>query len=493
MNLKDKYFFFPEFILPFNDSNIFLKNFTIEDIQTKFNFNEYIIFPVEYSGFFNSYLFLLFHRKDKSLIIDKINEIILPLLEEGKKKLFSINFKKIDIKIRSPVEKFKISSGIRYINIIFEYQFFHSDIEKLSFYILIPALFIKRLIIGLFGGFIGKEEKIITIKDALDYLKFRLYRDSIISFWDLRNFIQSLSDKDLQRLINLLLSNNMMEETMLTGLIAGFVSRGSGEKIFRNLSKNLKKEIEKNLNVNFPDFRWIDECFYLIKSAIEELLLQEKLEIESLKYILKIKEQLKEERYQKIFAHKSFDQWIKEAKEKGKIDKLKLITPHKIIAQSLIRAKEETLHIMKENLTKNAIIRLEEDIEYEKKVASMNEIMKARISIVENLKSIYYDSEVNKIKDFEKVILSLNKLDLNLLIEECGILEFAQATIKSSRKLKKHIYSAVSGTLRNLLSDIYSGKVRFKSAFGELTINKIRHQILKTYLFLKGEGKLFRN
>ncbi len=488
MNLKEKYFFFPEFILPFDNSNVILNNFIIEDIQQKFDFSEYIIFPVEYTGFFNSYIFLLFNKSDKSLISEKIDEIILPLLEAGKKNLHSINFKKVNIQIKFPIEELKISTTARYINIILEYQF-SLDNEKIVFYVLIPLSFIKNLLAGIFGKSI-EGKKITSIKDALNYFKFRLYRDSITSFWDLGNFINSLSDKDIQRLINVLLSNNMMEETMLTGLIAGFVSRGTGEKIFRNLSKNLKQEIEKNLNAKFPDFRWIDECFYLIKSAIEELLLKEKLAVESLKYIMRIKEKLKEEKYRKIFSDKSFEDWIREADKKGEIENLRLITPNKVLIQSLIGTEENIKEIIKKNLTKNAIIRFEEDLEYEKRSSSIDDVMRARIEVIENLKELYYDKEAQKIRDFEEIILSLNKLDLNLLIEECGVLEFAQATIKSSRKLKKHIYSSVTGTLRNLLSDIYSGKVRFKSAFGDQTINKHRHNILKTYLYLKGEGKI---
>lgn len=488
MNFKEKYFFLPEFILPFDNSNVVLNNFIIEDIQKKFEFNKYIIFPIEYSGFFNSYIFLLFNKSDKSLISEKIDEIILPLLNEGKKNLYSINFRKVNIQIKSHIEEFKISNTARYINIILEYQL-NIDNDKIVFYVLIPLSFIKNLLIGIFGKNI-EGERITSIREALNYFKFRLYRDSITSFWDLGNFINSLSDKDTQRLINVLLSNNMMEETMLTGLIAGFASRGTGEKIFRNLSKNLKQEIEKNLNAKFPDFRWIDECFYLIKSAIEELLLKEKLEIESLKYIIKLKEKLKEEKYRKIFSDKSFEDWIREADKKGEIENLRLVTPNKILIQSLIGTEDSVKEIIKKNLTKNAAIRFEEDLEYEKRSSGPDDVMRARIEVIENLKELYYDKEAQKLEDFEAIILSLNKLDLNLLIEECGVLEFAQATIKSSRKLKKQIYSSVTGTLRNLLSDIYSGKVRFKSAFGDQTINKHRHNILKTYLFLKGEGRI---
>ncbi|MBN1898694.1 MAG: hypothetical protein JW827_07955 [Spirochaetes bacterium] len=488
MDFKEQYFFFPDLILPYDDSRIFLKSFTIEDIQIKFKFDDSIIFPVEYSGLFKSYLFLLIQQKDRLNLFNQMDELILPFFEKGKNNLFSIKFKKLNVKIKEPLPSFSVSPGARYTNIVLEYELVLEESLRIPFFILIPMPFLKALLGALFPK--SMKEGKSNIKEALELLKFRFYRDSITSFWDLRDFFQALSDKDVQRVINLLLSSNMIEETMLTGLIAGFVTRGTGEKIFRNISKNLKAEIDKNLKLNYPEFRWIDECFYLIKSAIEELLLEDKLDITSLRYLVDIKDRLKEENYKRMFAHKTFQKWISEAKEKKAIDDLRILTPNKIIVRSLKNAESGTINVLKENLTQNALQHFNEDMSFEHRTASSLDIMKARIMVVENLKNIYYDHKVDTMHNFEDILLMLNRLDLNLLVEESGVIEFAQATIRSSQKLKRHIYKNVDGTLKNLLSDIYSGRVRFKSAFGDITINRHRKHILKTYLFLRGEKKI---
>jgi|GEM_PF-3357296 len=487
MDLKERYFFLPDFILPYDGDNIVLKQFLISDINKIVDFNDYSILPIQYNFQKSAYILLLINNKFISL--QDLKDRLLNLIKNGTNNLFNLSFKSVDIIAKNFIHNYKSASKNRYVNIILKYQVNISEDEKIEFYVMIPLPFLKQLINFIFNSEGIEDGKLVDIKTAIEYLKYRLYRDSITSFWELDKLIENLTDKEIQRL-NLLLSNNMIEETMLTGFIAGFVLKKRGEIIYRNLSKNLKKEIEKNLNLNFPDKRWIDECFYLIKSSVEQLIFEEKLQLDSLKYISNIKERIKIEKYKKIFKDKPFEDWIIEADKKGVIYELKLLTPNKILCQSLLDVDEKIISIIEKELTANAKKRLEEDIEYEKNNCNKDDIMLSQITIIENLRQIYYEREAKQITDFNRIILSLSKIDLRFLIEEVGILQFSQATIKSDSKLKKYIYLSTQGPVKNLLIDIYSGKIRFKSAFGDLTIKEQQTAVIKKYLELKNEKKL---
>jgi hypothetical protein len=488
LNSFENYNFFLNLIFPENE-NFKLKNVELyKNIKNFAPIENFIIFPVKYIQINSSTLFLLFHKNLFEKVFEIINDYIYPHLISSSKNLTNINFKKVDLKIEQSV-----NYRVIYENIPDELLLLNYEILNLcEFYFLIPFIFIKNFIKFFIGSAI-EFSKITNITNAINYFKFRLYYDNITSFWDVTDFINTLSDKEVQRLINILLSNNIIEESMLTALTAGFyIKFNNKEKILRNISKNLRQEIEKNILISFPSYRWIEEACYLIKDGIKELILEDKIDFTSLKYIQNLKEKLREEFYKKFFENKNFDQWIIEAEKNNVLDNLKILTPNKILTRALANSKIEIIDLLTENLTKDGKKLFYEDIEYERKNCSINEIFKSQIIVIENLKDIYYDEIASKkIEEFEEIISSLNKIDLNFLINQTGVLKFAQATIRATKKFKNYICSMLSGIPKNLLIDIYTGKVRFKSSFGEITINKFKQEILKIYFFLKNEGKFY--
>jgi len=116
-------------------------------------------------------------------------------------------------------------------------------------------------------------------------------------------------------------------------------------------------------------------------------------------------------------------------------------------------------------------------------------MFKARIKVVEEIKNIYYEKKAEDVLVFKPIIMNLNPLNLNLLIEESGLIKFSQATYNEPPELKKHIFNSVRGVVRLLFIDLFSGKIRFKQSFGEQTIKLLKKEILKIYYFLKDTGK----
>ncbi len=105
------------------------------------------------------------------------------------------------------------------------------------------------------------------------------------------------------------------------------------------------------------------------------------------------------------------------------------------------------------------------------------------------LNNLIYEEKAKDISVFNPVIMRLSPINLKLLIEESGVVNFIQATLKAEKEMKRYVLSAVKGIEKALIMDLYSGKVRFKKSFGEVTIKKIKVDILKIYFYLKDSGK----
>ncbi len=480
--LKEKYFFLVDFFLP-ESENLFLKKNLIVRKNHYLNYLNYFIYPIQYKGFFNASFFILLLRED-FLFQDKASFLstVEDSLHHGLKNIYLLNFKKLQININHYVDEVDFNSNY----LLLQYEL-NTQQNNFSFHIIITWDFLNCFINGLVS-----EKNIDTkndISELLAYLKLRLYRDSITSFWDLRNFVSELSDKNIQLLLNQLLKNNIVEETMLTGFIAGFHNNEIVARLLKNLSRNLQDDVQKNLSFIMTDKRWVEESFYLIRSGIETMVFDNQLQISQLNYIQKIKDRIKKERYFKIFKDKSFQDYLLEFFKKDLIEKIKLKVERKLILISLKNCDEKSVNFFLENLSRHAREEFLNDLSFYTN-STEEEVFKIRIKIIEEVKSLIYEKEAEDIAVFKNIIMNLAPLNLKLLIEEAGIIKFVHATIQEGKELKKHILNSIEGVEKSLFIDLYSGKVRFKQSFGEQTINKTKKEILKIYYFLKGNGKL---
>lgn len=480
--LKEKYFFLVDFFLP-ESENLFLKKILIVRENHYLNYLNYFIYPIQYKGFFNASFFILLLRED-FLFQDKASFLntVEDSLYHGLKNIYLLNFKKLQININHYVDEVNFNSNY----LLLQYEL-NTQQNNFSFHIIVTWDFLNCFINGLVN-----EKNIDTrndISELLAYLKLRLYRDSITSFWDLRNFVRELSDKDIQLLLNQLLKNNIVEETMLTGFIAGFHNKETVARLLKNLSRNLQDDVQKNLSFIMTDKRWVEESYYLIRSGIETLVFNNQLQISQLNYIQKIKDRIKKERYFKIFKDKSFQDYLLDFFKKDLIEKIKLKVERKLILISLKGCNEASVNFFLENLSRNAREEFLNDLSFYANQSTEEEVFKVRIKIIEEVKSLIYEKEAEDIAVFKNIIMNLSRLNLKLFIEEAGIIKFVQATVKEGKELKRHILNSIKGVMKCLFTDLYSGKVRFKQNFGEQTINKTKKEILKTYYFLKDNGK----
>ncbi len=472
---KREFQFISEFFIP-ECKDFKLKEIEICDIKQKIK-NKKII-PIKYESPLNSIAFIVMESN-----LDKELPAIQKGFEKGIANISKIIFKQLKCSMLSPIDTIKFSNK-NYINLLLEYNFSN----QFNFYTVVPLLFLKNFYRTVFKQPVREEIK--TIEQLLKEIKYNFFRENFGSFWSIKDLVNMLNSKDLQILLNTLLKLNIIEETMLTAFVASFSGTEVEKKILSNLSKNMRNEVLKNLKENFPDKRWIEEVTYLIKAGIETLLLENKLKIKEMEFLFKLKNKLKLEYYRKVFLNKPFTDYLEEAHQRKVIEQLMKKVRRNILARSLVNLNEKYINLFTSKLRTQGAKEFIEDVKYQSEISTKEDILKAQIEVIENLKEIYYDKIASRIDKFEDVITSLSPEDLKLLIEEYGITGFAQATINLPKKIKQYIYISINGVMRNLLIDIYSGKIRFKENFGEMTINKNRKNILKCYLYLKNVGRI---
>ncbi len=471
MNLKNEFDFIADWFV--SNNHFYLKEIVVGDIINYIEISDYRISSVVYSGIVNETVYIFFKninfsedvfkklKNNMSLSLKNIEGIVL--------KKISIRFSE-DVNLKDILEKIKNKGLI--LNFLYQGEY--------NLVLFLPYIFIKKFLQDIF-----KVYENLSILESLRKIKANLYKSDILLYWELKDFINILSNKEIQNFINTLLKNNIIEETMLAALIAGTGEKWIHNKIYLNLSKNMKSEMNYILSNNYPDKRWIDEVLLIVKSSISSMLFREIIRFEKLEYILKLKEKIKIEKYNKIFKEKPFDIWLKEIYDNGLITELRHKAERNLLIKSIADYSEEFLEFYYVGLSSNARSEYKTDFLYFKKHSGKDEIYKSKIKVVEIIKDIYYSGESKKIKYFYDIIKELSSDELEILIMEVGITKFAQATLSANKEFKRDIYALLKGNLRDLMLDIYRGRIRFKSGFGEQTINQNKREIIKTYLYLR--------
>ncbi|MDD5066611.1 MAG: FliG C-terminal domain-containing protein [bacterium] len=475
--LKDKYFFIVDLFLP-EDDNFRLKEFSLAPVPS-LRFFEYYIYPVVYRGFFESILYLLLKR-ESFLYEDKpaLREDLRHKLGKGLRNLYSVNFRELNFEISGYTDEFKLED---------EHLLLDYDWNGRSLLFLVPQEFIREFSGGFFRSF--DKGKSCSLTRRLDHLSLHLYRENMTSFWDMGNFFRELPDKDIQDLFQRLLKGNMIEETMLTGFMANFHGTEIMDRIYRNLSQNIRCDVMKNLEHLIQDKRWLEECLYLVRLAVEELLWQEPVPLERLAYFHELKDRIRNERYRRIFRDKSFEQWLQEAKTRDMIELLKPRVNTRTILISLKGLDKEYLDFFLENASVKAVETMQEDYHFNLQNCTEQEVFESRIKVVEAVRGIRYEKKAGDISRFRDVLTRLSRSHLNLLVGTAGIVRFSQAILHEDKEFKKYVFYSVSGTVQDLLMDIQSGRIRFKQSFGEQTVNRAKKEILKICYSLEDDNK----
>ncbi|MGC8764584.1 MAG: hypothetical protein ACP5QT_01695 [Brevinematia bacterium] len=336
-------------------------------------------------------------------------------------------------------------------------------------------------------GILKKFFDYFEIKEGdISLLEKKIYQLLVSPTVDIERYLFQLPDNKLQLLLNHILSKKIASVDMLASYIRNL--KEGGEKIIRNLSSRVRKEVEEKVRSGriFSTYRWAEEVSYIINRNL--LVASRELDI-SLPFFQRfefIRKAYEVAILRKQIERKSLSEWLIEF-SKEKRNKVILSTPRKILVEALTFVdRKEIEEIFSGIISKNGIKLLIEDVEFAFQL-SEEERFYSLLKIFRILREIYYEDMLSGL-DFEVEVRKIIKspLDLELVVDEIG---FAKALFALKGLEKEYIEKIMNGILKKIYDDLIAGKIMIKEHY-DSRIKEYRNSFLRTSLILKDEGRL---
>ncbi len=427
--------------------------------------------------------------EDRNGLLNALFADILKIISET---LYILTLKKFDLSIEDnklktfPKQDFKYKfTGYKISNKL------KIGSISLKFSIVIPIKFLRNIVYYLTKeDFLKKEaDKLPKILD--ETRKNFIYKTYFFPF-DIVDFFNNLTDKELQKILGLFFSGNLITYDMLYAL-AVHIENGF-ERVTNSLSKRLRTEFLqaiKDKEETLKERRWVQIAAYHIIINLKILFEQNKFEspyinkFKSMYEIVRIKE------YKNFFASKSFTEWLKEMKSAGLLMKVYSFLDATTNTQAFISADDVALEIIKNSISKRAFGFLTEEIEFEKIHLDENKEIKARYEFINCYLDMLFEKkktedetrldEDKTLLDLENQILRFSSVkEFNFLVEYVGAIDFYIVMIKESTKLQRLIIKNLSPPVKYFMEDLSAGKIQLNFAFGDKTQKTSKNHILKT-------------
>ena len=307
----------------------------------------------------------------------------------------------------------------------------------------------------------------------------------------LSNFLDNLSKLELQKLINLLIKNQMATEDMLGALVK--IMDNGYERMLASLSKNQQIDFKNNWNEKAKEFdnRWVDIATYQttlnIKDLIENdeyesILLEEFKEIFQHCGILFIKQ---------IFEKKSLHNWLESLIHSKKLYEMLSKMDNLKLAKIFLSEPDKTFQLIRQNLSKRKLTMIKEDMDYLKDKTSEYESFMEKLSFVYMLSDFNYNEMDDKYKDLRHWFPRFTSLrELDFAINSIGPTDFYIALNDLDTRWKKLVLKNLQPPLQYFIEDLLRGRIRLVSSFGEQSIKESVNNTLQHFYRLEETGQI---
>jgi len=298
--------------------------------------------------------------------------------------------------------------------------------------------------------------------------------------------LEKLTNRDVQLLMNVLLREKKMEETMLAGLIQAHPE--SSNLITANLSKNVREEVERL--GKFPGL-WGRQSTWLIRHAVVELWREGLLDIPLLNSFQEFLDHHSLALYRERFSGRALEELSRSDPEGSwfaglcrDFPSITLARAFRDAAGGLIERLEKAMVSDRQRQT------FEEDLKFSREKEGEDE--HGRRVVVDYLLARLVDGEMaDKRISFAGVLMELDTVDLNDVVSDTGTVRFAKACHDLQKDQKDAILNKVDFLPRTILRDLFTGRTRFKEAVSEDDIRDCRAAILK-FIWSSRKLGLFR-
>ncbi len=469
-------------------------------------------YQITYYIFFNektyNYLYskkLIIHTHELSSVNEKEEDLVLPffntIIEKQSQLLEMLTMKKFTCSISEGKTYDFQNLPIKRDDSIFGYFIFCStkfDIDiKFGFYFPLKAL---SFFTSLFNkvNLINVNKKAPDVKTAkknilheIKKLRIELYRKRVSFPFDIIDFFNDISDRDLQQILTLFLSNKMITHDMLY-VLAVKIEDGLN-RIVRNVSRNLQSEFMENLSTKAKNInnRWIAVALHQIALNLDVLLKEQQISSPYINRFQQLIEQLTIYQIEKVFTKRSYANWLQYAEELKLLSYLIPKCNDLTLSRSLANEEDSTIEIIERNMTKRGFSFLIEDVDYVAKNISYTEELRAKYNVIETLIENIFD---NNVKDKTNLIKWIERIpeqnDLNYVVQYCGPIEFFLALKSIKGKERREIIHHLYTPLNYYIEDLFSGNVKVNFPYGEQRLKEAIANVIKDIYTLEQKGEI---
>lgn len=299
--------------------------------------------------------------------------------------------------------------------------------------------------------------------------------------------ILSLSDKNIQRLLNSLLHKNIASTDMLAAYIHGLGDKG--QVLLDNLSRGVRQEIaDKTRAARISStYRWTDEVNYIINRNILTAIREMDLDIRGLELTDILRRSYESAIAIEHLSSKGLEDWLEGFSERGRLrDVLNNVSRQTLAAALTFGNRDKTIRIFSRIISKDGMKLLAEDITAAGNLPEDNRTL-ALIRFLRMIKNLYYAPIVEKLDFIQEVTHSVTESGaIDLISDEIG---FARTVYALKNMPADWLDKTLTGVIRNLYEDVTSGKISIKN-YGDHRIPECRLDFLKAVYILSDEEKI---
>ncbi len=336
---------------------------------------------------------------------------------------------------------------------------------------------------------ISKTSDLNLLSDFIVDLQGEFYRKNIRFPLDIIDFVNSLTDREFQKMLGLMLSNSLMSYDMLWALSTKI--KEGHKRVMANLSKTQRSDFIEATGQQDKDSQWLEIALYQTGLNLEVLTQDKKMESLQLDRLNRILSEVKIMNHKVFFNDRPLFQWIEKASEANLLQDLLSQCHDLTLAKAFIALENGAFELIKKNVSKRKLDYLVEDIEYQKKNCSREDQYIAQYDVVQEWIRLKYKTLTLDEKALERWIPRFEGVnDFNFAVQYVGPIDFSLALLPMSASIKRLAVKNLKPPLKYFLSYFLSHKIKFSFPYGETRIKEANEEVIQSFYQLEQEAKI---
>ncbi len=299
--------------------------------------------------------------------------------------------------------------------------------------------------------------------------------------------ILSVSDRDLQLLLNHILHKNIASADMLASYIYGLGD--DGLRITDNLSKSVRAQVIEKVKLARlkSTYRWSEEVKYIIHRNLYAAARELDIIIKGMEALDFISRSYERNAAKHMLQARSVAEWLAAFDRDSNFQAILSEIRRKVLVEALSFAEwNDAAGFFEKYVSKDGVELIRQDVEFSRSLTEEKRFL-SLAQFYRKVKDLTYAPLVGKMDFNKEVMRKISGGDsVDLIVDEIG---FAKVVFALKNMARDWVYSILSGPLLNIYEDVLGGKIKIKK-FEDYRIAESRRDFLKALLILCDEEKI---